>query len=200
MLREFLALDGVVETCELRSPIGIMAFHGGNLERVTDVIAHDTADQLGASVYSVVQAAPLRHHVPSRLFHPSHSEMLAAFLAHVDLAVAIHGYGRDDRFHDILLGGRHRELAGHLGGALRGRLPEAYRVIDDLDDIPVDLRGVHVDNPVNRPPNAGVQVELPPTVRWNREAHQWSDFDGAPRAPHVDLIIDGLVEGLRAWA
>ncbi len=177
-----------------------MAYHGGNLEQVTDVIAHEVADRIGASVYSIVQEPPLRHHIPSTSFDPAHSPLLAAFVEHVDVVVSLHGYGREDRFHDLLLGGRHRDLAGHLAVHLRDVLPDPYRVVEDLDDIPVDLRGLHHDNPVNRPRSRGVQIELPPTVRWNRDVHQWSDFAGAPRAPHVDLVIGGLVAGLASWA
>jgi phage replication-related protein YjqB (UPF0714/DUF867 family) len=39
MLREFLARPEVTERCELRGRFGLMAFHGGNLERTTDAVA-----------------------------------------------------------------------------------------------------------------------------------------------------------------
>ena len=34
---ELLSTDGVVEVSELRSRFGFCAFHGGNLERLTDL-------------------------------------------------------------------------------------------------------------------------------------------------------------------
>ena len=47
MHRPFKALldtTGVREVCELRSRVGFMAYHGGNLEEMTDVIAHRAAE------------------------------------------------------------------------------------------------------------------------------------------------------------
>ncbi|MEN9553457.1 MAG: hypothetical protein RLY24_1052, partial [Actinomycetota bacterium] len=38
-LADLLTYDGVTEECVLRSSFGFMAFHGGALEEVTDVIA-----------------------------------------------------------------------------------------------------------------------------------------------------------------
>lgn len=200
MLRELLAHPDVAEHYELRSGFGVMAFHGGNLERTTDVIATEVAARTGSSLYAVVQAPPLRHHIPSTAFDPDHSEALAAFLDHVDTVIAIHGYGRQDRFWDILLGGRNRALATHLGDHLRAGVDDRFGIVDDLDAIPAGLRGQDRRNPVNRPVNAGVQIELPPTSRWNREERQWSDFDGTGRAPQVDQLIEVLSAALVAWS
>ena len=199
MLRALLGRPEVEEICELRGQFGFMAIHGGNLERVTDVVAREAAARAGASCYAVIQAAPLRHHVPSAMFDPAHSVMLASFLGHVDVVVAVHGYGRDDRVHQLLLGGRNRELAGHVAAHLRDGLPDVYDVLDRLADIPEGLRGLHPDNPVNRPSRGGVQIELPPTIRWNRDARNWSDHLDTPRAPHVDLLIDALASACSAW-
>lgn len=165
MLEELLGHDGVEERCELRSRFGIMAFHGGNLERGTDVIAAAAAELAGASLYAVLQPTGLRWHVPSLEFRPDRSPSLARFVDHVDVAVAVHGYGRAEMWTTLLLGGRNRELAVSLGDALRTRLDDGFRVIDDLEDIPRELRGVHPRNPVNLPRRAGVQLELPPRVR-----------------------------------
>ena len=130
MLRDLLALPEVTEICELRSSFGIMAFHGGNLERCTDVIATEVAERTNASLYAVVQAPPLRHHIPSTAFDPRHSSALARFVDHVDIVIAIHGYGREDRFWDLLLGGRNRALPAHLGAHLRGGIDERFAVIE----------------------------------------------------------------------
>ena len=196
---ELLAHPGVDEVCELRARFGIMAFHGGNLERTTDVIAHEVAARTGASLYAVIQHAPLREHVPSITIRPEHSDRLREFFEHVHTVIAVHGYGRETQFWNVLLGGRNRPLAGHLAEHLRAALPDAFGVVDDLDAIPRGLRGLHDDNPVNLPSNAGVQLELPPTIRWNKEARNWSDHEGTPRAPQVDTLIDALVDALDAW-
>ena len=199
MLRDLLARPEVTEICELRGSFGIMAFHGGNLERCTDVIATEVAERTDASLYAVVQAPPLRQHIPSTSFDPTHSAALARFVDHVDVVIAIHGYGRQDRFWDLLLGGRNRALASHVGTHLRGGIDERFGIIDELDDIPKGLRGQHPANPVNLPAGAGVQIELPPTTRWNREEAEWSDWQGTGRAPQVDQLIDVLCDAVESW-
>ena len=68
--------------------------------------------------------------------------------------VAVHGYGRPDRYTTILLGGANRDLARELAGPIRQVLPD-YTVLDELEDIPRELRGLHPDNPVNLAPGGG---------------------------------------------
>ncbi|MEQ8842780.1 MAG: poly-gamma-glutamate hydrolase family protein [Acidimicrobiales bacterium] len=199
MLRDLLGHPEVTEVCELRNTFGLMAFHGGNLERCTDVIATEVAERTDASLYAIIQAPPLRRHIPSTAFDPAHSPALAGFVDHVDVVIAIHGYGREDRFWDVLLGGRNRALATHVGDHLRGGIDERFGIIDRLDDIPKGLRGQHADNPVNLPTNAGVQIELPPTTRWNREEAEWSDWQGTSRAPQVEQLIEVLSKAVSSW-
>ncbi|MEM9518167.1 MAG: poly-gamma-glutamate hydrolase family protein [Actinomycetota bacterium] len=199
MLRSLLERPEVTEICELRSSFGLMAFHGGNLERTTDVIAAEVAERTGSSYYGVIQASPFRQHIPSTKFDPAESDALASFFDRVDTVIAVHGYGRDDRFWDILLGGRNRELAAHVGTHLRGDLDERWGVIVDLDEMPEGLKGQHPRNPVNVPINAGVQMELPPAIRWNKAATNWSDHEGTPRAPQVAALIDTLVAAVDSW-
>lgn len=199
MFRSLLARPEVTEVCEIRSTFGLMAFHGGNLERTTDVIAAEVAERTDSSFYGVIQASPLRQHIPSTQFDPSHSTALSRFVDHVDTVIAVHGYGRDDRFWDVLLGGRNRDLAGHIADHLRQELPDQYGIVDDLEEIPKGLRGQHRANPVNLPPGTGVQIELPPPLRWNREATNWSDHEGTPRAPQVALLIEVLTAAVLAW-
>ena len=194
-----IAHPDVDEVCELRGRFGLMAFHGGNLERTTDAIAREAAERSGASLYAVIQHAPLREHVPSITIRPEHSEKLQEFLDHVHTVIAVHGYGRETQFWNVLLGGHNRELAAHLAEHLRAALPEAFGVVDDLDAIPRGLRGLHDANPVNLPRHGGVQLELPPTIRWNKQARNWSDHDGTPRAPQVNTLIDALVGAIDAW-
>ncbi|HEY8545972.1 MAG TPA: poly-gamma-glutamate hydrolase family protein, partial [Acidimicrobiales bacterium] len=143
MLAELLGHPGVEERCELRSRFGLFAFHGGNLERGTDAIATAAADEAGASLYVVRQPPDLRWHVPSTAFDPAASPRLAAFVEHVDVAVAVHGYGREGMWTTLLLGGRNRPLAADLAVALRARLGDGFDVVDDLAAIPERLRGQH---------------------------------------------------------
>jgi phage replication-related protein YjqB (UPF0714/DUF867 family) len=195
-----LAEPGVVETVELRpgigSRVGVMAFHGGSLEVGTDVVATAAAARAGASLYAVAQPDDLTWHIPSKLVDPGQSPALAAFLDHVDSVVTVHGYGRPDRFTTLLLGGRNRPLAGHLAHHLRAALPE-YTVEDDLEAIPAELRGLHPDNPVNRPPAGGVQLELPPRIRG--QGPYWADRPAGSPVPHTEQLIAGLTAALRDW-
>lgn len=193
MLTELLAHPGVEERSSLGSTTGVMAYHGGNLEVGTDRIAEAVATRTGASSYVVTQPDTLRWHIPSKAFRPEESAALAGFVDHVDRVVTIHGFGRRSMFTTVLLGGRNRVLAAHIAAHLRAALP-GYEIIDELDDIPVALRGVHADNPVNLPPEHGVQIELPPRVRGNGPF--WNGWDGGWLTPHTEDLIDGLAEAL----
>ena len=102
MFADLLAHPGVEEVCDLRSRFGLMAFHGGNLEPGTDEIAARAAERAGASLYAVVQPGDLYWHVPSVAFDPDVSPALAAFVEHVDVVVALHGYGRQDMWTTLL--------------------------------------------------------------------------------------------------
>jgi phage replication-related protein YjqB (UPF0714/DUF867 family) len=167
VLDQLLATPGVQERCVLGSSFGFLALHGG-LEAGTAEIAQAAAVASNASIYAVVQPDDMRWHIPSHAYKPSQSDALVAFLGHVERVVSVHGFGGlrgdDDRWITGLLGGSNRELAADVALLLRAALPQ-YVWIDDLDRIPQHLRGVHRDNPVNRPTAGGVQLELPPRVR-----------------------------------
>lgn len=197
MFADLLAEPGVVETVHLGSTFGFMAFHGGSLEVATDTIAAAAAERSGASLYTVAQPEYLNWHVPSKLVDPAASEALAAYLDHVEVVVAVHGFGREGMFTSLLLGGQNRPLAAWLAGALRPALPH-YELVDDLEAIPTELRGLHPDNPVNRVRRGGIQLELPPRVRglgpW------WDHPERADqRTSHRDALIDGLAAAATAW-
>jgi phage replication-related protein YjqB (UPF0714/DUF867 family) len=185
VLAELLTHPGVEEVCELRGRFGLLAPHGGNLEQGTDVVASRAADRAGASLYLVRQPPDLYWHVPSVAFDPEASPALAAFMGHVDVVVAVHGYGRVDMWTTLLLGGRNRALAARLGASLRASLGDGFTVTDDLEAIPPELRGLHPRNPVNLPRDRGAQLELPPRVR---------SGTGAPtyRPQYEDAVVHAL--------
>ena len=197
---QLLDLPGVVEDLALRSRFGFCAFHGGNLERRTERIAERAAERSGASYYGVVQPKGTRRHIPSKFVTADQSPQLASFLDHCDVVVAIHGYGLRGRWIDLLFGGQNRELAKHMAHHVRHTTP-SYRCVDDLDDIPARLRGVHPDNPANRPRLGGVQIELPPRIRGlTPMAAYWPGHDWrAEPFPHIEWLIEGLAEGALAW-
>jgi len=164
LFADLLRHPGVAEDVELRSCFGFLALHGGSLERGTAEIARAAAGAAGASLYTVRQPEDLRWHVPSSRCDPAASPTLHGFLAHVDEVVSIHGFGREHLWRAVLVGGTNRDLAARTAVVLREALP-GYRIVDDLDDIPAPLRGLHPDNPVNRTRGGGIQLELPPRVR-----------------------------------
>ena len=184
------------ETFIRRGRIGVMAYHGGTLELLTDTIAPAVAERTGSSYYGLVQSLDPAEHFPSISVDPVHSAALADFVAHVDVAITIHGFGRPTMMSALLLGGTNRTLAEHLAGPLRSALP-AYDVVTDLEVIPRPLRGLHDRNPVNLPPEGGVQIELPPRVRGLSPL--WWDWEGDGLTPHTEALIDGLARGIEAW-
>lgn len=162
MLADLLAHDGVVEEMSLAGPMGVMALHGG-LEKETAPIAREVAAATGASLYVVEQPGNLAWHIPSVRYRPEDSARLATFLGHVRTVVSIHGFGRDHLRTSVLVGGRNAELGGVVAAALR--TGTGLRVVDDRDEIPAGLRGMHRHNPVNLAPEAGVQLELSHSAR-----------------------------------
>jgi phage replication-related protein YjqB (UPF0714/DUF867 family) len=193
---ELLAHPGVEEVMEERSRFGFMAFHGGSLEEMTDIIARAAAERAGASYYGVHQPKDLQWHLPSTAIDPAVSPALARFLDHVDVVVTIHGFGREGFWATLLLGGQNRDLAAHVGGHLAAALP-AYEIATDLDRVPQPLRGLHPRNPVNLPRQGGVQIELPPRVRG--QSPIWWDWDGPGLTPHTDALIDALATAALTW-
>lgn len=195
MYAELLAHPGVEEHVELRSRFGFMAFHGGSLERVTDEVAEGAAEQADASLYVVRQPEGFRWHVPSNRVTPDESPALAAFLEHVEVVVAVHGYGRAEHWTTLLLGGQQRPLAAHLARHLRPALPD-YEVVDEVERIPQALRGLHPQNPVNLATGGGVQLELPPRVRGI--GPHWDGHEARP-VPHTTALVDALATAARSW-
>lgn len=190
-LSELLSDARVFEVSRLRSRFGFLAIHGGGLEQMTDEIAERAADVTGASVYLVRHPDHYPHHLSSALFRPEESARLAEFLGHVDVTVSLHGYGRIGRATQLLAGGGNRALAAHLARHLD--LP-GYQVITDLDKIPVELRGLHPNNPVNRARDGGAQLELPPRVRGINPLRGDEEL-----SPVTSALMQGLVAAARSW-
>ena len=191
-----LAEPGAIERVELAGPFGFMAFHGGALERRTDRIATAAAAASGASLYTVAHPEPDPPHFPSTDVRAEVSAALAAFFDHVQVVVTVHGYGRDGMFTSLLLGGSNRTLAATMRSTLGAALPD-YELLDDLDAIPRELRGLHPANPVNIPPHGGVQLELPPRVRGL--GPRWADWDGDEFVPPAAALVEALATVARGW-
>lgn len=208
-LAELLALPGVEEECVLRSAVGFMALHGGSQDRGTHEIASRAAEGAGASYYAIVQPRGSRVHLTSRRHDPDHSERLTAFLQHVEVAISVHGFGRDafafsvdharglviepygpalrgrqtGPLRGIILGGRNTALLEAARRLFRDRFP-GYRVADERVRL-----GFHPDNPVNLASRQGVQIELPPGLRGI------GDF-GEELEPSEDGVVTDVIAAL----
>jgi len=196
---DLLAQPGVTEHHELRSQFGFLAYHGGALERVTSLIASAAARRAGATVYTVDQPEDRQIHIPSIRVDPRESTALSRVYAHTKTVCTVHGYGRERHKQHVLLGGQNRELAEHVADHLRIHLHERYEVVTDLDAIPKELRGLHPRNPVNLSANKGVQIELPPAVRWNFTARTWADELGTEPTEDVLATIEALAAAAASW-
>lgn len=194
-LSDLLDHLGVIESSVLRSRFGFLAIHGGGLEQMTDVIARRAADAADASLYVVHHPDRYPHHLPSARYRTQESQRLTEFCDHVDVAVSLHGYGRIGRSTQLLAGGRNRDLAHHLARHIE--VP-GYQVVADLDAIPVELRGLHPDNPVNRVRRGGAQLELSSRVRGLSPRSRLAGDDGLSQS--TSRLVQSLVAAARSWA
>jgi phage replication-related protein YjqB (UPF0714/DUF867 family) len=208
-LADVLSLPGVLEISSLRSAVGFMALHGGSQDRGTHEIASRAAEESGASYYAIVQPSGIRAHLTSRRHNPDHSERLRGFLAHVQIAISVHGFGRDGfalridptegvviepygpalrgrqsgPLRGIIVGGQNSDLVEAARGLFHDRFP-GYHVADERIRL-----GFDPNNPVNLPSSHGVQVELPPGLRGI------GDF-GERLVPSEDGIVTEVIAAL----
>jgi phage replication-related protein YjqB (UPF0714/DUF867 family) len=161
---------------------------------MTDVIADRAAAEADASVYVVHHPRDYPNHLASNAFRAEESPLLEKFLNHVDVVVSVHGYGRMNRSTQLLVGGRNRDLAAHLA---RHVVIPGYQLVSDLEQIPRELRGLHPDNPVNRPASGGAQLELSPRVRGISPRSGMVGDDGL--TPATSALVAGLAAAARSW-
>jgi phage replication-related protein YjqB (UPF0714/DUF867 family) len=175
---------GASELIQVAGPVGILALHGGGIEPGTGALARLVARDTGASLY--VYAGRLRRgnlglHRPSSYDDSELTTALRRFLGHVQLALSIHGHGRAEE--TVFLGGLNETLAARLAHVARSALPR-YAWISDPAAIPPGLRGRHPRNAVNLPPDRGVQIELPRSLRETRVG-----AEGRPVQPTGDSLV-----------
>jgi phage replication-related protein YjqB (UPF0714/DUF867 family) len=151
----------------------------------------------------------LRVHLTSRRHNPDHSALLRTFLQHVDIAISVHGFGRDSfalwidperglviepygpatrgnqsgPLRGVIVGGRNAELLSVARRLLNDRFA-GYHVADERVRL-----GFHPDNPANLPSERGIQVELPPGLRGIGDC-------GEHFAPRQDGVVTEVVAAL----
>ena len=124
MITKLLEREDVSEELELRSTFGFMAYHGGSLEKATDVIAREAAERSNSSYYGLIQSHEDPIHFASTQLLEEKSKSLKLFLDHIQIVVTIHGYGREHLFYSVLLGGWNRQSANHFAPILRTALQD----------------------------------------------------------------------------
>jgi len=67
----------------------------------------------------------------------------------------------------------------------------------ELDEIPLELRGLHPDNPVNRVRDGGTQLELSVRVRGLSPRSPLPGADGL--SPVTSALVQGLAAAARSW-
>jgi phage replication-related protein YjqB (UPF0714/DUF867 family) len=186
-----------------------MALHGGSQDRGTHEIASRAAERAGASYYAIVQPNGLRVHLTSRCHNPEHSERFRGFLQHVEIAISVHGFGRDsfdlraDPVQGLVIEPYGPAVRGRQTGPLRGiivggknadLLDEARRLLHDrflgyrVASERIRL-GYDPNNPVNLPSAQGVQIELPPGLRGIGDL-------GEQLMPSADGIVTEVIAAL----
>ena len=83
MITKLLEREDVNEELELRSSFGFMAYHGGSLEKATDVIDREAAERSNSSYYGLIQSDDDPVHFASTQLLEEKSHLLQLFLDHV---------------------------------------------------------------------------------------------------------------------
>jgi phage replication-related protein YjqB (UPF0714/DUF867 family) len=180
---------------EAGAEVGVLALHAG-IEGGTGEIGRAVARRTGATLLSFWQpSADRRYHVTSSLFDPAACVELRSFLERVRFVVSLHGHHRLSHDRHIFVGGRARRAAARLAGALRTGL-DGLSVTASLRNMPPGLRGLHPSNPVNRPVDGGVQLELPPCARGYQVSEQNRDEHSLPASAPDFILQDQLAASL----
>jgi phage replication-related protein YjqB (UPF0714/DUF867 family) len=163
-LAELIAHQGVVEYSILQGKVGVMAIHGGNIERGTEQMANYIASHSNSSLYVIsprTRRRDWKFHISSNKINPAESEKLHQFLDHVSTAISIHGHVIKRKV--ICVGGLNDDLRRKIVESLQ----EDFAVIDAVEEggICRNLSARNPKNIVNLMREKGVQIEIPLILR-----------------------------------
>ena len=188
-LAELIRHKDVVEYTILQGPIGVMAIHGGNIERGTEQIAYHVATHSSSSLYVIsprTQKRDWKFHISSNRINPKESKHLSQFLDHVSAAISIHGHVIKRNV--ICVGGLNHGLRRTIVDALR----EHFDVVDAVEQGGVcrNLAARNQKNVINLTKEKGVQIEIPLAMRKPFEHRPYEDMP----TEETKLLADCLIE------
>lgn len=191
-LAELISHPDVIEYTILQGRIGVMAIHGGNIERGTEQIANYIAKYSNSSLYVIsprTRKRDWKFHISSNKINPKESEKLTQFLGHVVTALSIHGHVIKRNV--ICVGGLNHFLRRKVVESLQ----EDFDVVDALEGggICRNLSARNSKNVVNLAKEKGVQMEIPLIMR---KAFEHKPYEEMP-SEETALLTERLIEVLR---
>jgi phage replication-related protein YjqB (UPF0714/DUF867 family) len=192
-LADLIAHKDVVEYSILQGKVGVVAIHGGNIERGTEQLAYYIAQHSNSSLYVISPRTKKRDwkfHISSNKMYPKESEKLSSFLDHVVTAISIHGHVIKKNV--ICVGG--------LNHLLRRKIVESLRTDFEVTDAVEEggiCRNLSARNPrniVNLTRDKGVQIEVPLSLRKVFEHRPYQDMPTDETKLLADTLINVIKE------
>jgi phage replication-related protein YjqB (UPF0714/DUF867 family) len=173
-----------------RSPVLIVAPHGGYIDRGTSAIVGAIAgkDYSLFDFQGLISENSFRLHVTSHRFRDA---VLTEILENSRFAVAVHGMENpENNVDEIWLGGQNRKLKAIVSRCLQA---EGF----DIDANPPKYKGEHPANVVNLPVEQGVQLELSLSLRAQMFAGS-RFFYATGRCPKTTDVFERFIRAVRA--